>query len=197
MSLTKVWHRKQVFRMSQRYKEEHLGESVYLGRQTVITINNSQNRRYMFSTGLPDGIPKIKIWVDFGGSCNGRCCYIYVPLVDFTDNWYILLPCWYIFCHMEYFSILVCCIKKNLATLVCNLLTITQQLWNVLRLWNTKMLVHFLPVTMFISTYVNVALVAEILYLCTYVSSFLATTLSRFQALSKLCLKSKRCDITI
>jgi hypothetical protein len=51
-------------------------------------------------SGLPDGIlfkPKIQIWVNFGGSCNGRCWYIlwtfgpfYGHLVHFTDIWYIL-----------------------------------------------------------------------------------------------------------
>jgi hypothetical protein len=34
-------------------------------------------------TGLPDGIyifkPKMPIWVNFGGSCNGRCWYILWP----------------------------------------------------------------------------------------------------------------------
>jgi hypothetical protein len=40
--------------------------------------------------------PKIPIWVNFGGSCNGRCWYILRPfgliyghLVYFTVVWYI------------------------------------------------------------------------------------------------------------
>jgi hypothetical protein len=34
--------------------------------------------------------PKILIWIDFGGSGNGRCWYILSPLVYFTAIWYIL-----------------------------------------------------------------------------------------------------------
>jgi hypothetical protein len=52
-------------------------------------------------SGLPDGVfsnPKIRIWVIFGGSCNGRC-------------WYILWT------FGIFFPVLVCCNKKNLATL--------------------------------------------------------------------------------
>jgi hypothetical protein len=52
--------------------------------------------------------PKIQSWVNFGGSCNGRCWYIlwtlgpfYVPLLYFMDIWYsswkfgIFFPFWY------------------------------------------------------------------------------------------------------
>jgi hypothetical protein len=64
--------------------------------------------------GLPDGTyifrPKIRIWVNFGGSCNGRCWYslwtlrlLYGHLVYFVVIWYI-------------FPVLVCCTKKNLAS---------------------------------------------------------------------------------
>jgi hypothetical protein len=66
---------------------------------------------------LVKGEEKIPIWVNFGGSCNGRCCIFYSQLVYllpfgtqcghlvyFMDIWYI-------------FPILVCCTKKNLATL--------------------------------------------------------------------------------
>jgi hypothetical protein len=45
--------------------------------------------------GLPDIIffkPKIPIWVNFGGSCNGRSGYVIWPLVYFTVIWYILWP---------------------------------------------------------------------------------------------------------
>jgi hypothetical protein len=48
--------------------------------------------------GLPDGLfsnQKSKFWVNFGGSCNGRCWYIlrtlgpsYGLLLDFMDIWY-------------------------------------------------------------------------------------------------------------
>jgi hypothetical protein len=52
--------------------------------------------------------PKIQIWVNFGGSCNGRCRYIlwtlgpfYGLLLHFMDIWYslwkfgIFFPFWY------------------------------------------------------------------------------------------------------
>jgi hypothetical protein len=52
------------------------------------------------SAGLPDGTfsnQKIPIWVNFGGSGNGRCLYIkrpfvlfYVCLVNFVALWNIL-----------------------------------------------------------------------------------------------------------
>jgi hypothetical protein len=54
-------------------------------------------------TGLPDGSyifePKYTIWVNFGGSWNGRCWYIlctYGHLVYFTAIWYI-------YGHLVYF----------------------------------------------------------------------------------------------
>jgi hypothetical protein len=57
--------------------------------------------------------PKIPIWIDFGGSCNGRCWYILSPLVYFTAIWYILwsfgIFYWFIFPR---------CTKENLATLI-------------------------------------------------------------------------------
>jgi hypothetical protein len=52
---------------------------------------------------------KIPIWVNFGGSCNGRCWYILMAI------WSILGP-FGIFCgHLVYFPVLY---KENLATLV-------------------------------------------------------------------------------
>jgi hypothetical protein len=72
--------------------------------------------------GLPDGIffkPKIPIWVNFGGSCNGRCWYIiwsiglfYGYMVYFVANVYILGL------FVMFFPALVYCNKRNLATLV-------------------------------------------------------------------------------
>jgi hypothetical protein len=66
-----------------------------------------------FAPGLPDGRyifrPKIAIWVNFGGSCNGRCWYIlctfgvfYGHLIYFMTIWYILWsfgipPAWHPF----------------------------------------------------------------------------------------------------
>jgi hypothetical protein len=48
-------------------------------------------------------IPKIPIWVFFGGSWNGKCCYIFWPCGILYDHWYILwafghfVLIWYIF----------------------------------------------------------------------------------------------------
>jgi hypothetical protein len=62
---------------------------------------------------------KSPIWVNFGGYSNGRCWYIicplglfYVYLVYFVAIRYIFVDIWYIF------PVLVCCIDKNLATLL-------------------------------------------------------------------------------
>jgi hypothetical protein len=65
-------------------------------------------RNAAVSAGLPDGIfsnQKNPLWVNFGGSCNGRC-------------WYILCPFGVYYGHSEYiFPYFVFCTKKNLATL--------------------------------------------------------------------------------
>jgi hypothetical protein len=34
--------------------------------------------------------PKIPIWINFGGLCNGRCCFLYIYLVYLMAIWYIL-----------------------------------------------------------------------------------------------------------
>jgi hypothetical protein len=63
--------------------------------------------------------PKIPIWVNFGGSWNGKSWYIYMTI------WRILLPLEIFNVHLVYLSsfgifspVLVFCSKKNLATLV-------------------------------------------------------------------------------
>jgi hypothetical protein len=48
--------------------------------------------------------PKIPIWVNFAGSCNGKCWYIFYY---FTAIWYILLS------FGIFFPILVYCTKKS------------------------------------------------------------------------------------
>jgi hypothetical protein len=64
--------------------------------------------------GLPDGIhtfkANIQVWVNFGGSCNGRCWYIlwlvglfYSQLVYFTASWSILQPVGLFFGHLIIF----------------------------------------------------------------------------------------------
>jgi hypothetical protein len=64
--------------------------------------------------------PKITIWVNFGGSCNGRCWNIlgpfgmfYVrPFSLFCGHLVYFMVIWYIF------PVLVFCTNENLATLV-------------------------------------------------------------------------------
>jgi hypothetical protein len=55
--------------------------------------------------------PKIPVWVNFLGSCNGRSWYILQPFGIFYGCLVHLVVIWYIF------TILVCCNMKNLATL--------------------------------------------------------------------------------
>jgi hypothetical protein len=62
--------------------------------------------------------PKIPIWINFGGPCDGRCWYILWPFGLFYGHLSILygllvyfMVIWYIFPVLVSFS------KKNLATL--------------------------------------------------------------------------------
>jgi hypothetical protein len=66
---------------------------------------------------------KNPIWVNFGGSCNGKCWYIICPFGQFYNhlvyfsNMYAVAS-WYILWSSAIFSpVLVCCTKKNLANL--------------------------------------------------------------------------------
>jgi hypothetical protein len=64
-----------------------------------------ESNRGRFGTGLPDGLfsnPKNQIWVNFGGSCNGR-------------RWYILRTHIYISYILWTFSI----VRGNLAYISC------------------------------------------------------------------------------
>jgi hypothetical protein len=69
------------------------------------------------SPGLPDGIffrPKIPVWVQFGGSCHGRCWYMYYmsiwsicgSLVNFEAIWYILWLFGIFHWHLVYFMVM-------------------------------------------------------------------------------------------
>jgi hypothetical protein len=71
---------------------------------------------------LPTGVarwytfrPKIVIWVNFVGSCNG-CCYILWTLGLFYGHFIYFMTIRYILWQYGIFS--PCCTKKNLATLV-------------------------------------------------------------------------------
>jgi hypothetical protein len=57
--------------------------------------------------------PKIPIWVNIGGPCNGRCWFILRPFGKFYGHLVYMLVIWYICCL---FGIFVGS-KKNLATL--------------------------------------------------------------------------------
>jgi hypothetical protein len=73
-----------------------------LGNQ-VVEASTRVARWYIFQ-------PKIPIWVNFGGSCNGRCWSILWPFGLFYGHWVNFVAIWY------NFTILVCC--TNLATLI-------------------------------------------------------------------------------
>jgi hypothetical protein len=56
---------------------------------------------------LPDGLfsnQKIPIWVNFGGSFNGKCWYFYDHLEYFTAIWYILWQFVIVCGNLVYFS---------------------------------------------------------------------------------------------
>jgi hypothetical protein len=72
-------------------------------------LSTTVARRFVFK-------PKIQTWVNFGGSCTGRCWYIlwtlgplYSLLLYFMDFW---CSSWYIF------PVLVFCAKRNMATVL-------------------------------------------------------------------------------
>jgi hypothetical protein len=49
--------------------------------------------------------PKIQIWVNFGGYCNGRFWYILWPFGQFSGHLIYFMAIWYIFPHLAYFSL--------------------------------------------------------------------------------------------
>jgi hypothetical protein len=61
--------------------------------------------------------PKIPIWVNFGGSCDGKSWYLLLPFGLFNRHRKYFMAIWSfgIFLH-----VLVFCTKKNLATLMCS-----------------------------------------------------------------------------
>jgi hypothetical protein len=60
-------------------------------------VDNSAARWYF--------VKPILIWVNFGLSCNGRCCGIfYGHFLYFTAKWYILWPFGAYFDRLVYFS---------------------------------------------------------------------------------------------
>jgi hypothetical protein len=82
-----------------------------------MNINNKAMKLNIFMTHIDSRAarwyifqPKIPIWVNFGGSCNGRCWYILWPfgmfygiLLYFTAIWYTLWPFGIFYGHWVYF----------------------------------------------------------------------------------------------
>jgi hypothetical protein len=103
-------------------------------------IPSSLACKYLVSwvPGLPDGIfsnQKIPIWVNFGGSCYGRCWYSIWPFglffgyfVYFVATWSML---WLFGTYM--FLVFVCCTKKYLATLLLKLIWTCFYQWKLMR----------------------------------------------------------------
>jgi hypothetical protein len=82
-------------------------------------LNGGRLALYFFtkpSAGLPDGIFSDQNWVTFGGPWNVKCWYIQWPFGIYYDHF---IPVWKFSGNLRYvfFSILVHCAKKNLATL--------------------------------------------------------------------------------
>jgi hypothetical protein len=63
--------------------------------------------------------PKIPLWVNFGGPCNGKSCFILRPFGLFYGNLKHFMAIGYILWSFGiFFPVLVFCTKKNLATLL-------------------------------------------------------------------------------
>jgi hypothetical protein len=64
--------------------------------------------------------PKIPIWINLGGLCNRRCWYIIRPFGPiFVQPFGLFLwPFGIFYGYLIHFTILICCTKKNLATLL-------------------------------------------------------------------------------
>jgi hypothetical protein len=72
---------------------------------------------YIFS---PSGwcLVYIPIWVNFGGSCNGKCWCILLPFCQFYGPLVYFKPIWYFSPRLGiFYPVLVYNIQKNLATL--------------------------------------------------------------------------------
>jgi hypothetical protein len=74
------------------------------------------------------GCQMVWFWVNFGGSCIGKCWYIFMSI------WSILRPLEIFYGHLvyfvvNYFPVLVCCTKKNLMRLHTYIHTKTTLTW--------------------------------------------------------------------
>jgi hypothetical protein len=87
--------------------------------------------------------PKLSIWGNFGGSCNGSCWYILWPFDLFYGHLVYFFATLYI--YGIFFPVLVCCTKKNLATL----------LDTYLLLHNTILIFFYLPRNLWPSVFIS------------------------------------------
>jgi hypothetical protein len=72
--------------------------------------------------------PKIIFWVNFVGSCNGIYWYIlWLFGIPYSHLEFFCGHLLYLFVIPYTFPVLVCCAKKNLATLVCTVCTCAHQ----------------------------------------------------------------------
>jgi hypothetical protein len=86
-----------------------LGTTVYV-KSTLVGVRVA--RWYIFKQKIP-------IWVHYEGSCNVRCWYIFMTFCILLGHFVYFMTFWYIVWSLGiFFPVLVCCTKKNLATLV-------------------------------------------------------------------------------
>jgi hypothetical protein len=96
------------------FHPKRLRKCTYTPRITLTATNKVARRDSIFK-------PKIPIRVNFGGSCNWRCRYILWPLGLFYCHLVYVVAVLYISWSFGiFFPVLVCCTKKNLATLATN-----------------------------------------------------------------------------
>jgi hypothetical protein len=62
-----------------------------LHRKDSLSYNNQGCQMVYFCK------PEIPIWVNFGGSCNGRCWYILWPFCQFYIHLIYFMAIWYIY----------------------------------------------------------------------------------------------------
>jgi hypothetical protein len=69
-----------------------LAEQSFWLQQLLLTCNVESNRVARWHIFKP----KALIWVNFGGSCNGRCWYILWPFCQCSGHLVLLVVIWYI-----------------------------------------------------------------------------------------------------
>jgi hypothetical protein len=78
--------------------------------------------------------PKIEIWVNFGGSCNGRCWHIICAFEIFDSHLVYIMAIWYnLLSFGIFFPVVVYCTKKNQVTLVLRPVFLSEELPTAIR----------------------------------------------------------------